>query len=151
MCDFLDIDVDSFCKFLQTKKNTKPLKKLAKLEKSVWIERISYVMSETTIVLNEYPDCSTDPLITDKDMLRVLMGDLWVMYYGGSAGSQRILWEGLDRYRHHSQIIRLREQELMDTVKRRFIGITAEKKVVSLASHGAASMSTRASFNNFKH
>lgn len=87
MCDFLDIDEDSFCEFLQPKKNTKLLKKLAKLEKSVWIERISYVMSETTIVLNEYPDCSTDPLITDKDMLRVLMGDLWVMYYGGSAGS----------------------------------------------------------------
>jgi hypothetical protein len=70
----------------------------------VWIERISYVLSETTIVLNDYPD-ETSALVTDKDLLRVLMGDLWVMYYGGK---NKRLWDGMDRYSKDSEILRVR-------------------------------------------
>ena len=84
MCEHLSIDFDDFSKFL-TPTATKPKLKIpSKIDKSVWIERISYVLSETTIVLNDYPD-DTSGLITDKDLLRVLMGDLWIMYYGGKS------------------------------------------------------------------
>jgi len=84
MCEHLSIDFDDFSKFL-TQTATKPKLKIpSKIDKSVWIERISYVLSETTIVLNDYPD-DTSGLITNKDLLRVLMGDLWIMYYGGKS------------------------------------------------------------------
>jgi len=84
MCEHLSIDFDDFSKFL-TPTATKPKLKIpSKIDKSVYIEHISYVLSETTIVLNDYPD-DTSGLITDKDLLRVLMGDLWIMYYGGKS------------------------------------------------------------------
>ncbi len=86
MSEHLSIDFDDFRNFL-TPGPTKSKLKIppsTKTDKSVYIERISYVLSETTIVLNDYPD-DTCSLITDKDLLRVLMGDLWVMYYGGKS------------------------------------------------------------------
>ena len=120
MSEYLQIDFEDFRKFLTSSPlNIKAKQKTAatKTNKSVWIEQISYVLSETTIVLNDYPD-ETSALVTDKDLLRVLMGDLWIMYYGGK--SQR-LWDGLDRYSKESEILRVRQEELMATVKRRFL------------------------------
>ncbi len=84
MCEHLSIDFGDFSKFLTPTAAKPKLKIPSKIDKSMWIERISYVLSETTIVLNDYPD-DTSGLITDKDLLRVLMGDLWIMYYGGKS------------------------------------------------------------------
>ena len=85
MSEQLSIHINDFRNFLSPIKTLRPkVPHSTKTDKSVYIERISYVLSETTFVLNDYPD-DTFSLITDKDLLRVLMGDLWLMYYGGKS------------------------------------------------------------------
>ncbi len=152
MCEQLLIDFDDLARFLTPPKSlkAKPKRCGVKMPKQTWIERVSYVLSETTIVLNEYPD-HTNPLITNKDMLRLLMGDLWVMYYGSGGAS---LWEGLERYQD-SEILKVRQEELMATVKRRYLEIIKfgqQNSKDSLTKSGLMiSPTTLRSSNNFKH